>query len=97
MMDELREVLTGRLLTPDHENWEQVRLPWNLAVDQRPLAVVEAAGPSDVEHTITYAGAHDLKVAAQAGGHGATRALDGTIVVRTDALDDVWVDSHAPA
>ena len=60
MMDELREVLTGRLLTPDHEDWEQVRRPWNLAVDQQPLAVVEAAGPSDVEHTIAYAGAHRL-------------------------------------
>jgi FAD/FMN-containing dehydrogenase len=95
MIDELREVLTGRLLTPDHEDWEQVRRPWNLSIDQQPLAVVEAAGPSDVEHTITYAGAHELKVAAQAGGHGATRALDGTIIVRTDAMDDVWVDSHA--
>lgn len=95
MMDELREALTGRLVTPEDPDWEQVRPAWNLSVDQQPLAIVEAAGPTDVEHTIAYAGAHNLKVSAQARGHGATRALDGTIVVRTEALDDVWVDSHA--
>jgi len=95
MVEELQEVLTGRLVTPDDPDWEQVRRAWNLSVDQQPLAVVRAAGPTDVEHTIAFAGAHGLKVAVQAGGHGATRALDGTIVVRTDALDDVWIDSHA--
>jgi FAD/FMN-containing dehydrogenase len=95
MFEELQQVLTGRLVRPGDPDWEQVRRGWNLSVDQQPAAVVEATGPSDVEQTIAYAGAHGLKVAAQAGGHGATRALDGTIVVRTDALDDVWVDSDA--
>ncbi|MFD7158466.1 FAD-binding oxidoreductase [Kribbella sp. NPDC059898] len=95
MFEDLQQVLTGRLVTPDDPDWEQVRRAWNLSVDQRPRAVVVAAGPSDVEHTVAYAGAHGLKVAPQAGGHGATRALDGTIVVRTDALDDIWIDSDA--
>ncbi|GAA0610790.1 FAD-binding oxidoreductase [Kribbella sandramycini] len=95
MIEELRDVLSGRLVTPADPDWGTVRPAWNLTVDQQPLAVVEAAGPSDVEHAVAYAAAHGLKVAAQAGGHGATRALDNTIVVRTNALDDVWVDSHA--
>ncbi|MEV6410138.1 FAD-binding oxidoreductase [Kribbella sp. NPDC051718] len=95
MIESLREVLTGRVVTPEDLDWESVRTAWNLTVDQRPLAVVEAAGPSDVEHTVAFAAAHGLKVAAQAGGHGATKSLDQTIVVRTNALDDIWVDSHA--
>lgn len=94
-MEELRGVLTGRLVTPDDPDWEQVRRGWNRSVDQQPAAVVEVATPTDVEHVVAYAAAHGLKVAAQAGGHGATPALDGTIVVRTDALDDLQVDSHA--
>ncbi|HEY3557411.1 MAG TPA: FAD-binding oxidoreductase [Kribbella sp.] len=89
------EELTGRLVTPDSPDWEQVRRGWNLSVDQRPAAVVQAAGPGDVEQVIRYAGTHGLKVAAQAGGHGATRELDGTIVVRTDALDELTVDRAA--
>ncbi|MFI5690220.1 FAD-binding oxidoreductase [Kribbella sp. NPDC051586] len=94
-MDELRQVLSGRLVVPGDPDWEQARRAWNLSVDQQPAAVVEAAGHNDVEFTVAYAGARGLKVAAQAGGHGATRALDGTILVRTDALDDIWIDSHA--
>lgn len=94
-LSQLGDTLRGRLVTPADPDWEQVRPAWNLSVEQRPLAVVEAVGPTDVEHTVRYAAAHGLKVAAQAGGHGATRALDDTIVLRTNALDDVWVDSHA--
>lgn len=95
MIEPLREVLTGRVVAPGDPDWESVRTAWNLSIDQQPLAVVEAAGPSDVEHTVTFAAAHGLKVAAQAGGHGTTNALDQTIVLRTNALDDIWVDSHA--
>jgi hypothetical protein len=36
-----------------------------------------------------------LVVSAQPGGHGASRALDGTILVRTGALDEIWVDAEA--
>jgi hypothetical protein len=51
MFEELQQVLTGRLVTPDDPDWEQVRRGWNLSVDQQPAAVVEATGPSDVEQT----------------------------------------------
>ncbi|GAA1112323.1 FAD-binding oxidoreductase [Kribbella jejuensis] len=95
MFEDLGRVLSGRLVTPGEVEWEQVRRGWNLSVDQRPAAVVEAADPKDVERVVAYAGARGLKVAAQAGGHGATRALDGAIVVRTGALDDIWIDSDA--
>jgi FAD/FMN-containing dehydrogenase len=95
MIEELREVVAGRVVVPGDPDWESVRTAWNLSIDQLPLAVVEAAGPSDVEHTVAFAAARGLKVAPQAGGHGATKSLNGTIVLRTNALDDIWVDSQA--
>ncbi|MGZ0151160.1 FAD-binding oxidoreductase [Kribbella sp. WER1] len=81
--------------TPESPDWEQVRRGWNLSVDQHPAAVVDAAGPDDVEEIVKYAAAHGLQVSARAGGHGATPALDGTLVVRTDALDELSVDVTA--
>lgn len=87
--------MQGRVVTPESPDWDQVRRGWNLSVDQQPAAVVEAAGPGDVEDAVKYAATRGLQVSAQAGGHGATRALDGTVIVRTDALGSLSVDVTA--
>lgn len=91
----LRADLTGRLVTPDDDGWDAVRTAWLLTVDQQPAAVVEVAGVPDIQAVLRFAAAHGLAVAAQPGGHGASRVLDGTIVVRTGALDELTVDPDA--
>lgn len=88
----LRADLTGRLVTPDDDGWEAVRGAWLLTVDQQPAAVAEVAGVTDVQAVLRFAAAHGLAVAAQPGGHGASRALDGAILVRTGALDELAID-----
>ncbi|GEN79132.1 FAD-binding oxidoreductase [Actinotalea fermentans] len=87
--------LTGRLVTSADADWDAHRMPWNVVVDQQPAAIVVAAGADDVVTTVRYAAAHGLAVAAQPGGHGASRASDGTILLRTGALDDIWIDADA--
>ncbi|WFR71885.1 FAD-binding oxidoreductase [Prescottella defluvii] len=54
-----------------------------------------AANTADVVKAVRFAAAHRIRVSAQPSGHGATRALDDTIVVRTAALDDIWIDTAA--
>ncbi|WP_427888990.1 FAD-binding oxidoreductase [Kribbella sp. GL6] len=83
------------MITPESPDWEQMRRGWNLSVDQQPAAVVEAAGPDQVAEAVKYAATQGLQVSAQAGGHGATYALDGMLVVRTSALDSLSVDVTA--
>jgi hypothetical protein len=41
-LDELEARLDGELLKPGDEGWDEARTAWNLAVDQRPAAVVLA-------------------------------------------------------
>jgi len=94
-LDDLRAALTGTLVAPGDPQWDAARLPWNVAVDQRPLAVVQAADAHDVVATVRWAAARGVPVSAQPNGHGASRALDGTVLVRTTALDDIWVDAGA--
>ena len=87
--------LTGRLVTPADADWDALRAPWNVVVNQQPAAIVVAADADDVVTTVRYAAARGLSVAAQPGGHGASRASDGAILLRTGALDDVWIDVDA--
>ena len=61
------------LITPDEPSYDDARVAWNLAIDQRPAAVVVANSVQDVQEAIGYARANDLRVAAQSTGHGAFR------------------------
>ncbi len=76
--------IEGRAVLPGDPAWDEARRSWNLAVDQRPSAVVEAAGPADIA-TLLRAG---LRVAPQATGHGSELLgpLDDAVLLKTSRL-----------
>ena len=82
--DDLRRLadeLAGDILHPDDAGWDEARQAWNLAVDQRPAAIVFPESADDVAATVAFAAANDLKIAFNGGGHNA-----GTIDWSTDTL-----------
>jgi FAD binding domain-containing protein len=89
--------IAGRIATPDEPDWDQARAAWNLAADQRPVAVVFADNADDIAATVRFAVANDLKVAAQGTGHGAAplAPLDGTILLKTERMRGVEIDPDA--
>ncbi len=88
--------IDGRVAVPGDPDWDQARLAWNLAVDQKPEAVVFAESAGDVAETVRYAAENDLKVAAQGTGHGAAPLppLDGTILLKTERMRGVSIDTE---
>lgn len=84
--------LRGRLILPGEQDWDTARRPWNRRVDQRPAAIVEPEGAGDMAATVAVAARHGLRVTAQATGHGASDALEDTIVLRTGRLRDITLD-----
>ena len=89
----LRASLRGGVSFPGDADWDVARLAWNLAVDQRPAAVVSAATAADVATTIRWAQAQGLRVAPQGTGHNAGPLdLDGTVLLRTSSVRSVEVD-----
>jgi FAD/FMN-containing dehydrogenase len=84
---------------PGDDGYEDARQGWNLAVDQRPAAVVEADSVADVQAVVRHALAEDLRVAPQGTGHGAEAlsldALRGAILLKTAGLDAIAVDPGA--
>ena len=74
MTQALRELGTridGDVVLPDDETWDAARQSWNLAVDQRPVAVVYPETAADVVATVRVAAEHGLRIAFNAGGHNA--------------------------
>jgi FAD/FMN-containing dehydrogenase len=92
LVDDLRRHLTGSVVGPGDDRWEQARRGWNLQVDQRPAAVVNAGSVADISTAVRTAADHGLAVTVQPRGHGGTAALDGTVLVRPTALGTVDID-----
>ncbi len=92
--EDLRRLVAGRLHTPADDTWDQARTPWNVHVEQRPMAVLEVRDADDVIAAVRWAGQQGVEVTAQPGGHGANNALEDTLLLRTRGLHGIDVDVH---
>ena len=93
----LDDGIAGRVLIPGDAGWDEARTAWNLAVDQRPVAVVVAASADDIVQTVRTARRLGLAVAPQATGHNAgpltaRNGLADALLLRTSELRGVQVD-----
>ena len=93
MLAALRSAVRGQVTAPGDTAWESARTAWNLHVDQRPAAVVQPVDGADLAAAVAIVVAHDAVVAAQPGGHGATSAIDGAVLLRTSSLQELEIDA----
>jgi FAD/FMN-containing dehydrogenase len=82
---------------PGDETWDTARLAWNLAVDQRPVAVALPRDAAEVVEVVRWANAEGLRITAQGTGHGATALgdLSDTVLVKLHELRGVAIDPEA--
>ncbi len=90
----LRGLCGGAVHLPGDPGYDAARMPWNVAVDQRPAAVAYPADATEVLEVVQAAVAAGLRVAAQGTGHnaGPLRELSDTVLVRTSGMREVTVD-----
>src|SRR4051794_26531391 len=94
-VDALRERLTGDFVTAADSHWDEARLAWNLAVDQRPAAVAIPETVEDIVEVVRYARANGYRVAGQSTGHNAhplAEGLEHTILIKTHRMRGVDID-----
>jgi hypothetical protein len=86
--------IAGRVATPGDPGWDEARVAWNLAADQRPSAVAFVESAGDVAKVVAFAASHGLRVAGQSTGHGAVPLppLDETILVKTERMRGIEID-----
>lgn len=91
-----RAGIQGQTITIGESGWDAARQAWNLAVDQRPLAVVFPDSTADVIATVRAAQELGARIVTQGTGHGATAytTLDDSILVRTIGLRDISISGR---
>jgi FAD/FMN-containing dehydrogenase len=86
----------GTVHLPGDPGFDTARMPWNVAVDQRPAAIVEPRTARDVAAAVRSARRAGLRIAAQSTGHNAgplaEQDLSDVMIIRTGALDEVTID-----
>ncbi|NKX49726.1 FAD-binding oxidoreductase [Arthrobacter deserti] len=73
----LRSEVTGSVLLPEDDGYDEARRVWNGMIDRRPAAVVRAASVGDVAPVVRFAREHGLPIAVRGGGHNV--AGNGTV------------------
>ncbi|AFA74060.1 mitomycin radical oxidase McrA [Gordonia polyisoprenivorans VH2] len=86
----LRRAVRGSVHRPTDPGYATVG--FNVAVAQRPWAVVDVADAADVAAVVGFAAANSMTVSVWATGHGATGVDGHSILVRTSGLDVCEVD-----
>ena len=94
---QLQAAIAGDVLLPGDHGYDKARRAWNLAVDQRPAAVVLAESSADVAQAVRFARAQGMRIAPQGTGHGAEplEPLDGALLLRTARMRRVGIDPAA--
>ncbi len=92
----LRGLCAGAVLLPGDDGYDAARMPWNVAVDQRPAAVAYPASADEVSEIVRAAAASGLRVAPQGTGHnaGPLGDLEDVVLLRTSAMTGVQIDAE---
>lgn len=92
---ELEGICGNIVALPDDPTYDTVRMPWNVAAQQRPAAVAVPTSAEEVGLVVRAAREVGLKVAPQGTGHGASllaeRGLGDAVLLRTTNLTKVTV------
>lgn len=94
-----RLTTTCEVHLPGDPGYDAARVPWNVAVDQRPAAVAIPRTVEEVQDVVRAAAATGLRIAPQSTGHGAAAlgegSLEDVVLVRMSALTGVTIDPAA--
>jgi FAD/FMN-containing dehydrogenase len=97
--ESLRGLCGGAVHLPGDPGYDGARVPWNVAVDQRPAAVAYPANPREVSEVVVAAARAGLRVAPQTTGHNAAplaaKGMDDVVLVRTSAMTNVTVGAQS--
>jgi FAD/FMN-containing dehydrogenase len=98
-VDSLAASLSGAVLQPGDDGYDQARTVHNGLIDKRPALIARCSGTADVIHAVNFARAHDLLVSVRGGGHNVTgnAVCDGGLMIDLSPMKGIHVDPRRRA
>jgi hypothetical protein len=89
-----RKKLTGDLLLPGDQGYDETRKIWNGMIDKQPAVIVRCKNSEDVIRAVNFAREHNLLLSVRGGGHNITgnAVCDGGIMIDLSLMKSVKVN-----
>ena len=96
-VDGLRKRLTGAVVLPGEQGYDQLREVWNGQIDRRPGLIARVAGPEDVVSAVNFARDNELLMSVRGGGHNiaGSAVCDNGLMLDLSVLKEIRVDAEA--
>jgi FAD binding domain len=96
-LGDLDSRLTGRLLRPGDQGWDDAVRVWNALAAKVPALIVQPASANDVAAAVGFARDHGLLLSIKGGGHNiaGTALADGGLTLDMSRLRGIVVDPAA--
>ena len=94
LIADLRTQISGRVVEPAEEDYDQIRKVWNGMVDRRPALIIQCQSAQDVITAVKLAREKNLVISVRGGGHSVTGSAvcDGGIMIDLSTMRKVQVD-----
>ncbi len=94
VIEEFASGLRGRIVLPDHSNYDETRKLFNEMIDKHPGMFVMCVDVADVMQAVNFARENKLLVAVRGGGHngGGLGLCDDGLIIDLSGIKFVLVD-----
>lgn len=95
--EELQTVLTGDLLEPSDEGYDEARAIWNARFDRRPAVIARCESAADVQAAVNFARSRQLQLSVKGGGHAfaANTVGEGGLLIDLSPMKGIEIDPEA--
>ncbi len=93
-LDELKERLTGKVLKPGDDGYNDARTLWNSMIDRKPALIVQCCKTKDVVNAIQFARQNNMIVSVKGGGHNVAgnAVCDNGVMIDLSPMKNITVD-----
>ena len=90
----LRSAISGKVLEPSSEGYDQARKIWNGMIDWRPALIIQCVSALDVIAAVKFATLNNLVISVRGGGHNITgnAVCDDGVMIDLSSMKRVNVD-----
>ena len=88
--------ISGGVLSPADDAYDEARKVWNATVDRRPALIARCLSDSDVQTAVRFAAAHRMLLSVRGGAHhiAGNAVAEGGLMIDLSGMRAISIDAE---